>query len=244
MSKIIVGFCVFSVVCLSSCVTNKNIHYIQSTRLEESYTLAEGQVDTFILSPEDRLEIDVRSAEKVLTEIFNPLNDARERRFTINEDGNIMLPLTGEIKLTGLTVSQAQQKIKEELSKYLKDPYVSVNLVEFSVSVLGEVQNPGRYDFSGTKRHTIFELIAMAGDLRLFADREIIMIRKETDGLRRYKIDLASEDIFLSPLYYLLPDDQIYVRSSKKSFIPNNWKAINVLLFSASLMVAAFFVAN
>jgi polysaccharide export outer membrane protein len=104
---------------------------------------------------------------------------------------------------------------KEKLALYLKDPIVNIRILNFRISVLGEVDRPGRYEVSG-QRITILEAIALAGDLGIKGERENVMVIRDFNGAKTYtKVDLTNKELFNSPVYYLTQNDVVYV-------VPNN----------------------
>ena len=104
--------------------------------------------------------------------------------------------------------------IEEEL---IKDPIVTVQFLNFKVSVIGEVGRPGTFDISGD-RITLLEALSMAGDLTIYGRRDRVAVIREKDGKRSILYhDLRSSDIFQSPCYYLQQNDIVYVE-------PNNAK--------------------
>jgi polysaccharide export outer membrane protein len=143
-----------------------------------------------------------------------------------------------------------QEKITRELTErdLLKDMVVTVEFMNFKVSVLGEVKKPGTYSIEGDKV-TVLEAIAMAGDLTVYGIRdEVYVIREENGERQNFKLDLRSKDIFNSPAYYLRQNDIIYVKPNEvragQSTINQNsvrsislWLSITSLLTSISILV-------
>jgi polysaccharide export outer membrane protein len=139
---------------------------------------------------------------------------------TVDKDGYITLPFLGKIKAEGLTRNELETNIEKALidGGYIYDPNVNVNFVDFTISIIGEVNAPGRYDIDKDKI-TIFDALALAKDMTIYGSREDVAVLRERDGKRMViKIDLRTEEVFRSPCYYLEQNDIIIVS-------PNKYKA-------------------
>jgi polysaccharide biosynthesis/export protein len=135
--------------------------------------------------------------------------------YRVNESGDIDMPVIGTINTTGLTIYQLQEYISRKVSNYVKSPAVIVHYLQFDINVLGEVRNPGIKKFS-TDRVTIIDAISASGDLTDFGMRnDITVIRREGAKQVFYKVDLRDRKIFKSPVYYLEPNDIVYVDPNK-----------------------------
>ncbi|HMR16291.1 MAG TPA: polysaccharide biosynthesis/export family protein, partial [Mariniflexile sp.] len=132
-------------------------------------------------------------------------------------DGNIDYPVLGKLKLVGLTVEEAKELIKKKFSEgqLLKDPVVMIRVLNFRVTVAGEVRSPGVYPVSG-ERVSILEALGMAGDLTIKGRRDNVLVIRDFNGTKTYtRIDLTNKEVFNSPVYYLTQNDYVYVE-------PNN----------------------
>jgi polysaccharide export outer membrane protein len=124
--------------------------------------------------------------------------------------------MLGTIKVGGLTRIETTNKIKDLLkSGHISDPIVNVRLLNFKVSVLGEVSKPGVFSISG-ERVTLVEALALAGDLTIYGKRNSILLIREKNGVKTYeKIDITKTDFINSKNYYLSQNDVIYVEPNK-----------------------------
>lgn len=135
--------------------------------------------------------------------------------YMVNDEGYISFPLLGNIYARGLTVSQIEASLNKAASEIMKESSVVVKLVLYNISVLGEVQAPGKYTIYNN-RVNIFEALALAHDLTSFANRnKVQIIRVEGNNNNIVTLDLLSKDILSSPYYYLQPNDIIYVEPLK-----------------------------
>jgi polysaccharide export outer membrane protein len=170
--------------------------------------------------------------------------------FRVDADGQVQLPLVGALKLGGMTTDQAAKKLSELLLPYLKNPIVNVRILNFRVSVLGDVLRPDTYTIQN-EHININEALSLAGDLNITAKRKNVLLVREENGQRHYiTIDLTSKNVFDSPYYYLHNNDIIYVDADKTKYdnVARSYKS-NTLLISSSIallaiLASAFFVYN
>ncbi len=204
------------VLSISSCVSKKDVVYFQNAKDFETI------VDTDTFTPKfkinDIVSIFVSTFDLEAVKPFNIFKGSGQNvanpefiDYLVDNEGNIDYPVLGKIQLLGLSVQEAQDLFKEKLSIYLKDPIVNIRILNFRVSVLGEVSRPGRYEVSG-QRITILEAIALAGDLSIKGHRENVLVIRDFNGTKTYtKVDLTNKELFNSPVYYLTQNDVVYV---------------------------------
>ena len=256
-------FLLFGLVALlmSSCNTSKEIIYLQDVRLESPEEIKAAE--TITIEPKDMLSIVVSSSQPDAARIFNLpimatqasngdlMYDSYLNGYVVDGDGYIDFPVVGKIKASGLNRWQLQDRIMETLrdKKLLDDPVVTVDFMNFKVSILGEVTAPGTYSIKSDKV-SVLEAIAMARDLTIYGKRDEVYVIREEGGQRHsYKLDLRSSDIFDSPAYYLKQNDVIYVQPNKvragQSTINQDtvksvsmWVSIASLLTSIGVLVA------
>lgn len=247
-----VGLCAVVLILLGSCGSRKNMVYLQSDSTQIN-TLYEQHIPK--IQPNDILTIVVTAADPKVTAPFNPLSTmmtttmsqqvdlALRPTYTVDNNGDISLPMLGNIHIGGLTRVEAIEKIRSELSQYIKDPGVNINFNNFRVSVLGEVARPGSF-IMPTERVTVLEALSMAGDLTIRGVRENIMVIREVDGEKRvHRLDLTQQNTLNSPYYYLAQNDVVYVEPNKAQI--NNSKLganTNVIISIASLLITVISV--
>jgi polysaccharide export outer membrane protein len=135
--------------------------------------------------------------------------------YMIDVDGAISLPMIGKIVVSGLSTKEASEQIVQKLEKYLINPTVNIRMLNYSVSVLGEVARPSVYNIPN-ERATIPEVLSLAGDLTIYAKRNNVLVIREKDGKREFaRVDLTNRNVFNSPYYYLQPNDVVYVEPGK-----------------------------
>ena len=239
---------------LASCSAPKEVLYLQDIA-----SLKEEVIDKnyeVIIHKDDLLAILVNSKDPELALPFNmPLvtyqigaqTTAQQRLlgYLVDQNGDIDFPILGKLHVEGLTRMQVTELIKQKLMEedLIKDPIVTVQFLNFKVSVMGEVARPGTFDISGD-RITLLEALSMAGDLTIYGRRDRVAVIREKDGKRRILYhDLRSSDIFQQ-------NDIVYVEPNKaktgQSRINSNnsvgvWlSAVSVLASITSLMVTMF----
>jgi polysaccharide export outer membrane protein len=169
--------------------------------------------------------------------------------YTVNKDGDIDFPVLGKLHIEGKTRNQLEQFVKEKIiaEGYIKDPVVTVQFMNFRITVNGEVSRPGAYDIK-SDHITLFEALSMAGDLTIYGKRDNVKVVREKNGERTvYQIDLRTASIFDSPVYYLQQNDIVYITPNKyRSNQTNNagqaqqigfWVSIASFLMSVAVLV-------
>ncbi|WP_338359730.1 polysaccharide biosynthesis/export family protein [Yeosuana marina] len=203
---------------VSSCATKQDVVYFQNAKNFE--TIVDTDTFTPRLKVNDIVSIYVSTFDMEASKPFNLIKSTGSSGqlidYLIDIDGNIDFPVLGKVKLLGLTVEEAKELIKQKLSDgYLKDPIVNIRILNFRISVLGAVNNPGTYTISG-ERITIMEALGLAGDLNIKGRRDNILVIRDFNGTKTYtRVDLTNKEVFNSPVYYLTQNDVVYVE-------PNN----------------------
>lgn len=170
----------------------------------------------------DILQITITTMDKEISQIFNPNIPASasvsasgggiEQGYLVDSAGYIALPVIGKINVKDKTTTAINDLVTQELDKTARNIFVSTRLVNFRVSVLGDVAHPGSFRI-GAERASILDVLSMAGDLNLTAKRDDIMIIREINGIKTYtSVNLNDSQIFSSPYYYLRNNDVLYVK--------------------------------
>ena len=233
---------------LVSCSTPKNMIYFVDAENIAGQQITQNYINK--IQKDDLLSITVGSKTPELAIPFNPVTNvnmatpktlAETEGYLVNSEGYITFPILGKIKVLGLTYSELASLIEKLIIEggYINDPIVTVKLLNYKISVLGEVKMPGVKDIN-TERVTIFEALSMAGDLTIYGQRENVSIIREENGQRTVAyVDLTNSDIFNSPYYYMRPNDVIYIVPNKKQQRQsvNNPYLVNSILSGTSLLV-------
>jgi polysaccharide biosynthesis/export protein len=214
---------------LNSCATKKEVVYFY-----EGKNALDGQENILDYEPKieknDVLRINV-SSSSINQELVAPFQlrtggqqsqggsgqNSSLSGYLVSPEGMINFPVLGEIQVEGLTRTEIQKKLENEIEAYVKDPVVDVRIVNFRVTVLGEVRGPGRVEITDG-RVTMPELIAMVGDISYNGKRENVTIIREVNGVKEIgTIDMTRTDLFNSPYYYLKQNDIVYVEPTYRT---------------------------
>ena len=173
------------------------------------------------------------------------LMDRLNSGFKIKMDGTIELPQIGQLKLAGLTISEAEELIRESLIGYYETPMVRIQLLNFHYTILGEINNEGRYT-SYNPELNIFEAILLAGNLTEVADRTQVKIVRQNEGNTQIiYLNMLDEDILNSGNFFIQPNDMIIIpplqaRSTTRYTLPRLTSTLGIL--SSSLSVIALII--
>ena len=180
------------------------------------------------LQPGDRLNIVVNALNQQAAQEFNQLpvsassnteNATPSGGYLVDDDGNIVFPQIGALHVAGITTKKLADNLRDSLLNYLKQPLVTINILNFKVNILGEVNRPGPIVVPDGKM-SVLEAISQSGDLTIYGKRENILLIREQNGKREFaKLDLTSNDIFDSPYFYLQQGDIIYVEMNKNKMV-------------------------
>lgn len=166
--------------------------------------------------------------------------------FIVDQQGNVQLPYLGSVKIEGLSTYDARKLIENKLEegKFLIKPVLNLRLVNFKISVLGDVVRPGVYPVQ-SERITIIEALGMAGDLTITAKRnDVLLIRENLGKRQQVKLDLQSKELFNSPYYYLENNDVLIVTPSSAKYASVDASYRNVSLIISALSVIALLITR
>jgi len=238
--------------CLIGCASSRKVVYLQDVG---SGVHRDGIAQVPVtVQPEDKISIVVNSKNPELADMFNlpvmahrigqPMNNTynynqQVSSYTVDSNGNIDFPILGEIHVAGLKREKIASYIKNELVRksLVKDAVVIVEFMNMGVSVMGEVNRPGRFNID--RDHlTLLDALSMAGDLTIYGKRENVMvIRRENGGETYYRVNLCdSKSLHTSPVYYLKQNDMVYVE-------PNDVRARQSTLNGNNVRTASFWMS-
>lgn len=252
-------YCLFIILIflISSCSTRKEIVYFQDAESLEGY---ENIMDYEpVIEENDVLRINVSSMNE---EVVRPFQNTGSQQgggagggggqnlsltgYLVDPEGIIQFPVLGAVEVAGKTRSEIQKDIQNQVRDYVTDAVVDVRIVNFRVTVLGEVGNPGRVEVTDG-RITIPELLAMSGDISYTGKRENILVIREVDGVKSIgRVDMTEADVFKNnPYYYLKQNDVVYVEPTykqvKSAGLITNYGGIFSLITSA---ISLYFIFN
>jgi polysaccharide export outer membrane protein len=213
----------FLAITLFSCASRKNIAYLQNVDSGKN----SGELLNYEprLQKDDLLSIIVSADQPEATYPFNmpqiqgnyQINENQDgiKTYLVDAYGDIKFPVIGQIHLGGLTRTEAVKKIETEVSQYITNPTVNLRILNYKVSVIGEVNHPGSIKIA-SERVTLLEALSQAGDLTIYGKRHNVLVIRETDGKRTFnRVDITKEDFVDSPYYYLSQNDVVVVEPNK-----------------------------
>lgn len=247
--------------CITSCITNKDVVYLQENGdVENDSVLLKELIKPYRVQIGDILRISVKALDKELTEIFNPSDagvqstsqsDLYFTGFTIDMHGNIEFPILGEINVLGHTLDEIEEKVKSLLlEKYFKETaqvFVVVKLSGLRYVVSGEVVKPGTLTLF-QDRVNIIEALANSGDVLPTGDRkDVLVVRQYPQGQKIHHIDLTTVDAVNSPCYFVRPNDMIIVKPLKRKALGAGQTAIQSISTVASVfsvLISTYFLVK
>lgn len=244
--------CLLMAVLYSSCISHeKLVNYNSDFPVFDTTTIQ--YVPAIILQSNDILDIKVHSLDEKIAAPFNLIPIAATAAganvealqlngYLIDPNGYIDFPVIGRIKASGMSIEQLRNKLFSEINTYIKDPVINIRLLNFRITVSGEVNNPGSFQII-SERITLPEMISLAGDFTNYANREDILLVREQDGKRSFtRINMLSADVFQSDFYYLRQNDYIYIEPLKAKVGSIRDQADKTISFSSALIAIAAFV--
>ena len=183
-------------IALNSCASRQDVIYFQDEPISEAITNQNANFElryktddllTIIVSADDPVVAQPYNlqAASTTTSVIDAQGSLKMQTYLIDSNGNIEFPGLGTIKIGGLTRSEANNFLKEKLKEYIKNPIVNIRLANFTVTVLGEVKNPGTYTIQDEKI-SISEALGLAGDLTIYGKRDNVLLIREVDGQKKY----------------------------------------------------------
>lgn len=232
LKRIVLSLC--TLLSLVSCSSYRNVPYLQNPQIVNDFEKELPLYDAQIM-PKDLLTITVNATDPLVAAPFNltvqsslstsisATTQPALQQYLVDNNGEINFPVLGRLKVGNLTKREAENMIREKLKPYIvnEDPIVTVRMVNYKISVLGEVNKPGAFSINNEKVN-VLEALAMAGDMTIYGVRDDVkLIREHSNGKREIiKLNLTNAAIVTSPYYYLEQNDILYVR-------PNKMKAKN-----------------
>lgn len=245
---------------LGACSVPKDVVYFQGVDALTPEQLKQmNQEYTTRIVPDDMLNITVTAWDPTVTTPFNPPTYAYAKEgeqpvyasqsmynYIVDQSGFINFPVLGRIKVEGLTREEVSEMLEKDISKYIKDPLVTVQLINFKVTMMGEIARPGGFTIK-TDRISVLDAIGLAGDLTINANRKNILIIRDNKGVKEFaRVDLTSPEILASPYYYLQQNDVVYIEPNKakvKNAKYSQAQQYNVTVFSSIISAVSVVTA-
>lgn len=213
-------------VLVSSCAKQQDFVYFQRNA-SDSTAVKTARFQKPVLAPGDMIAIAVTAVDPDVVKPFNMGGGTAtagaastgsalpSHGYVLNQAGAIEFPVLGSISIAGLNTTETMSLIKEKLKSYVNNPMVDVKVMNHKFSVLGEVKLPGVYSIVN-EQMTLTEAIALSGDLLISGVRKEVVVLRDINGVKTETVvDMTSNRLFESPVYYVQNNDIIYIKPTK-----------------------------
>ena len=233
---------------LTSCATKIDLYYLQDV----DQLSINNDFEFLSIQPGDILDIQIKALnpesvlvfqrQSALTTQQGQLQNRAIDGYLVGDDGTIGLPLIGTINTTNKNTQTLALDLQDALSPYIKDPSVNIRILNFRVSILGEVNKPGTFTVL-EERISVLQALGLAGDLTINGNRNnILLIRNENGKTENYNIDLTKSEFMQSSFYNLRQNDIIYVRPNNArvksaGLVGNTSTLVSILSLAVSLFI-------
>ena len=209
-------------VLFGSCTSTRKVAYFQGVAdADIERTLSDYEVR---IMPNDILYITVSALNPEAVQMFNSVNNTSPSvnaeslnvmSYLVDAEGNINFPIIGTVHVGRMTKTDVVKYIKQRVSDYVVDPTVNIRLLNYKVTVLGEVVRPGTFTIKD-ERISLPEALGLAGDMTIYGKRDNVLVCREQDGQKVFhRLDMTSPEVFSSEYFYLQQNDIVYVQPNK-----------------------------
>lgn len=260
--KLIILMSLVIVMGLISCRSNQDLVYLQDVDAEVLAPEYVTKVPEYKIKTNDNLFVSIKSMNPEISQLYNPaqaiggqqgtqnlysqLPDQYLNGYQVDSNGNISLPIIGSIGVAGLTQREAQAKVQEHADEYLKGASVKVKLLNFRVTVMGEVTTPGVY-YNYNSSLSILEALSIANGITDHAKiNRVLVIRTNNQESKTYRLDLSSKNFLKSEAFFIQPNDVIYVEPHKIKNTDMNSNVYSLLLstVSTAVLITSLIISN
>ena len=246
---------------LTNCRSHRDMTYLNEITNELGGTEILTPTFFYKIKSYDNLFISVVSGNSELDEVYNPMLVGNGRSnnqnnvwssqpsqfvngYLVDEKGEINLPIFGKINVVNLTLNECEEKIKSQALQFLKDATVKVRLLNYRVTVIGEVQNPGVF-FSYNPSLNIFDVLGLGGGSKNTADlSKVLLVREKDKSVETYRLNLNSAGVLESPGFKIHPNDVVIVQPAKLKNAELRQPVLSLVFSSVTtfLLMLNFFV--
>ncbi len=246
----VVILAVLAVALLGSCTSHRQLVYLKDVDSSSGggsfYPKSRPE---YLIQSRDVLYVKIYSLNEEMSNIINQTMGNSQQNlyqnetslfingYVVSDSGNIELPILGRMNVAGKTLDEALAGIQQRTAQYLKDATVTVKLISFKISVIGEVNRPGTY-YNYNSQLTVLEAISMAGDITDYGNRHMVhVLRSGSNGTTSFQLDLTNKKILTTDGFFLLPNDVIYVEPIKSKTFRINIPTVSLLLTGISTLI-------
>ena len=236
MKHYYLNFFLILAVVISSCTPYHNSAYFQGLDRNSGVSHKIDNFSPLTVQTGDELSLDIKSLNPDASAMFNTSGGGGSASagstggspagggsgYLVDKNGEIDLPLVHKLKVAGMTIEEVQNAIQKAIAQYFKDITLTVHLMNFKITIIGDVEKPDIYSIEND-RISIPQALSLAGDVTPSAKRDNILLIREINGQRQYvNIDITSSKLFDSPYYYMKNNDMLYVEEGRGKFINVN----------------------
>lgn len=252
------GVSILLILNFSSCRSTKSMKYFQDLNSEVQNGKPSKAPD-YLIKADDNLYVDVQSMNQEVSQLFSTskssggysggtqseygqVSSQYLNGYQVNQKGMILLPVIGEVNVSGLTEEAARDLVQKRVGEYFKDATVKVKIMTYKVTVLGEVRNPGVY-YNYNKSMTILDALGLASGTTDFASlKKVLVVRTTATGSKSYRLDLTEKRMMTSEAFYLLPNDVLYIEPDKyiNSSLNNTKFSLALAAISTTILILSY----
>jgi polysaccharide biosynthesis/export protein len=245
----------FSLLIQISCSNTQEITMLSDLTGERSiYEISPKEPPEYRIRPSDILYLKILTLDPEINEIFNPNRTGNNNQtgtnqlygtpvgqylngYMVGNDGTVSIPIIGKVEMGGLTLKEAEDVLIARAEEYLKQPSVQVKFLNYKITITGEVKAPNLL-YNYERNFSIFDAISMANGITDYADlTNVIVVRKSNGTSHVYKIDATSRDIYTSEVFYLLPNDFVYIPPTNLKRTRDNTTVYSLILSAVSTLI-------
>ena len=232
-----------------SCRTNKDLIYMNNAIDEEMLSGVPEICPEHVIQANDNLYVDIQSLDPDINALFRGSNEGSTQQnfgqtsgqylngYQVDISGNIILPIIGSVNVAGKTLDEARLKIQKATNQYIKDAVVKVKLLNFKITVLGEVKKPSTY-YNYNNNVSILEAISMANGITDYGRiQKVLVLRRTDEGSKTYRLDLTNKKFLSSKAFFLQPNDVVYVEPDKHKNVKMNSSMYSLFLSTISTLI-------
>jgi polysaccharide biosynthesis/export protein len=262
MKRLVLYLTMVYMVLLYSCSNTQDITVLRDIQGDpRTHELVSKMPVEYRIQPYDNLFLSITTLDPAVNEIFNPSargtnnNSGTQGNFgtpvgqyingyMVNSDGMVNIPVMGQLEMGGLTLAEAEVLLKARAEEYLKEPSVQVKFLNYKINVAGEVRNPNLH-YNYESAINIFDAISLANGITDYADlTNVMVVRKINGSSYTYRVDATSKDIYASEVFYLQPNDFVYVPPGNLKRTRDNTTVYSLILSAISTLMVVGTVIN
>ncbi len=245
----------FSLLIQISCSNTQEITMLSDITGDRSiYELSPKEQPDYRIRPSDLLYLKILTLDPQINEIFNPSKTGNSSQtgttqlygspvgqylngYLVADDGTVTIPIIGKVEMGGLTLKEAEELLITRAEEYLKQPSVQVKFLNYKITIAGEVKEPNLL-YNYERNINIFDAISMANGITDYADlTNVLVVRKSNGTSHAYKVDATSRNIYASEVFYLLPNDFVYVPPTNLKRTRDNTTVYSLILSAVSTLI-------